>query len=128
MLKSQGLILGPKKYLQYYQGGDKVPSTIVGTVAGMLLGSEFSDPYKPMVGFGELGEGYKVSARCSRILVLKGIDMAESMTAAAQSVGGSGGGHSVACGAYIPGDKLNKFIETFENNLILKQKELEAAK
>jgi len=126
-IEGVGMHLGPKNFVQYYNGEDKVPSTIVGTVAGMLLGSELTDPYKPLVGFGHQGEGYKVSARCSRILVLQGIDMAESMTPAAEAVGGSGGGHNVACGAYIPDNKLDKFIELFEKNLLEARKKDKAA-
>jgi RecJ-like exonuclease len=35
----------------------------------------------------------------------------------ASKVGGSGGGHSTACGAYIPWDKEEKFLEMFNESL-----------
>jgi single-stranded-DNA-specific exonuclease len=35
----------------------------------------------------------------------------------ASLVGGTGGGHSMACGAYIPIEKQDEFIELFNNKL-----------
>ena len=35
----------------------------------------------------------------------------------ATKVGGSGGGHAMACGAYIPINKKDDFIEQFNNEL-----------
>jgi RecJ-like exonuclease len=34
-----------------------------------------------------------------------------------QSLGGNGGGHSVACGAYIPHDKKDEFLNLFNQKL-----------
>ena len=35
----------------------------------------------------------------------------------ANEVGGTGGGHAMACGAYIPIDKKQEFIEMFNEKL-----------
>ena len=39
------------------------------------------------------------------------------MRQVAGDVGGSGGGHAMACGAYMPIDKKSEFIEQFNNKL-----------
>ena len=34
-----------------------------------------------------------------------------------EKCGGSGGGHSVACGAYIPEENMGKFIDLLNNSV-----------
>lgn len=100
-----------RKGLQYFDARGEVKDTLVGTIAGMLLGSELTDPYKPLIGLADAPTGdVKVSARCSRLLVLNGINMATIIKEVAASVGGVGGGHAVACGAYVPPAKLDVFL------------------
>lgn len=113
-----GTKVGPKGYAQYFDAGKEIGTSIIGTIAGMSLGNENLDPYKPMLGFGRANGGVKVSARCSRILVLQGIDMAGAIRNAAESMGGIGGGHSCACGAFIPGDNIEGFVERFEKGMM----------
>jgi RecJ-like exonuclease len=117
-VEEKGVSAGPENYLQYFDGRFEIDPKIVGTVAGMVLGSEETDPYKPMVGLASTGGGVKVSARCSRILVLQKINMAAAMRKAAESVGGIGGGHTVACGAFIPEAGVDRFITEFEKGLL----------
>lgn len=103
--------------LQYFQGNG-IKSEVVGTIAGMVL--SYGDWRKPMIGFTRINnenEGLKVSLRCSRLLAFDGIHFGHMISQVAAKVGGSGGGHSVACGAYIPGDKQDKFLELFNEQL-----------
>jgi len=120
VVEESGTVVGPKKHVQWFNAGDEISAKIVGTIAGMTLGSEGTDPYKPMIGMASTEIGTKVSARCSRLLVLKGIDMASALRIAAEKVGGNGGGHMVACGGTIPEGKEEKFIEGFEVELLKK--------
>jgi len=103
--------------IQYFDG-DGIRSQIVGTVAGMIL--SYGDWRKPMIGFTQVSEeddNLKVSLRCSRLLSYDGIHFGNIIRKVSKSVGGSGGGHSVACGAYIPLNKKEEFLSIFNNQL-----------
>jgi len=102
---------------QYFDG-DGIKSQVVGTIAGMIL--SYGDWRKPMIGFTKVSdkdENLKVSLRCSRLLAYDGIHFGNIIRKISKSVGGSGGGHSVACGAYIPLNKKEDFLMRFDNAL-----------
>lgn len=101
--------------LQYIDEMDMAPN-IVGTVTGMVLGS--GNWKKPILGFGQTDEeNLKISLRCSKLLSYDGVHFGKIIREVSQEFGGNGGGHSMACGAYIPIDKKEEFIETFNNRL-----------
>ena len=101
--------------LQYFDG-DGIKPEIVGTVTGMILG--YCNWKKPIIGFTQTdSEGYKISLRCSRLLSYDGIHFGNIIREVSTEVGGTGGGHAMACGAYIPIDKKNEFIQLFNNRL-----------
>lgn len=97
--------------LQYFHAPG-VNTAVVGTVAGMLLG--YGDWRRPMIGLGETADGLKVSLRCSRLLAFDGIHFGSIMRRVAEKVGGSGGGHATACGAYIPSEREREFLELLD--------------
>lgn len=101
--------------LQYFNGGD-IKSEIIGTITGMILG--YCNWKKPIIGFTSTENGLKVSLRCSKLLSYDGIHFGNIIREVAQEVGGVGGGHAMACGAYIPHDKKDEFIEKFNKKLI----------
>lgn len=101
--------------LQYFDG-DGIKPEIVGTIAGMILG--YCNWKKPVIGFTQTdSDGLKVSLRCSRLLSYDGIHFGNMIREIASQVGGSGGGHSMACGAYIPIEKKSEFLELFNDKL-----------
>lgn len=101
--------------LQYFDGKDMAPN-IVGTVTGMILGN--GNWKKPIIGFGEGDDDtLKVSLRCSKLLSYDGVHFGKIIREVSQEFGGSGGGHSMACGAYIPADKKDEFLQSFDNRL-----------
>ena len=101
--------------LQYFDGTGIKPK-IVGTITGMILG--YCNWKKPVIGFTQTDEkGLKISLRCSRLLSYDGIHFGNIIRKISAEVGGSGGGHSMACGAYIPIKKKEEFIERFNNEL-----------
>jgi RecJ-like exonuclease len=105
------------KNLQYFQGNG-IKSEVIGTIAGMIL--SYGDWRKPMIGFtttNDESDGLKVSLRCSRLLAFDGIHFGHIISKVAAKVGGSGGGHSMACGAYIPGGKQDQFLKLFDETL-----------
>ncbi|MEM3237970.1 MAG: DHH family phosphoesterase [Thermoplasmata archaeon] len=58
-----------------------------------------------------------VSARATKLLIDRGIDLGLSMSNAAKEVGGFGGGHKIAAGATIPKGKENEFLKLLDENL-----------
>ena len=109
--------ISPMKNLQYFNGNG-IKSEVIGTIAGMIL--SYGDWRKPMIGFtrtNDENDGLKVSLRCSRLLAFDGIHFGHLINKVAGKVGGSGGGHSVACGAYIPGEKQKEFLKLFNESL-----------
>ena len=101
--------------LQYFDGTGIKPE-IVGTVTGMILG--YCNWKKPVIGFSQTDdEGLKVSLRCSRLLSYDGIHFGNIIREISREVGGTGGGHAMACGAYIPVENKCQFIELFNEKL-----------
>lgn len=117
-IRKNGLEKGPEGYLQYFDATGSLKETFVGTVAGLTLGNEGCDPYKPIAGIVRTNGVAKVSARCSKLLFLSGIDLARAIRQAARSVGGEGGGHAVACGAQVEEDQVPVFVQAFEHELL----------
>lgn len=105
--------------LQYFNA-DGIRANVVGTIAGMLLNNY--DWQKPIIGYTHVDSDesmYKVSLRCSKLLSYDGIHFGHIVSDIAAKCGGSGGGHSVACGAYIPEDNMDQFINLLNNSINL---------
>jgi len=106
-----------KENIQYFDGFG-IKTNIVGTIAGMILSQ--GNWRKPMIGFTQIDEenqNLKISLRCSKLLAYDGIHFGNIIRKIAKSVGGNGGGHSVACGAYIPSDKKDEFFNNLNQQL-----------
>ena len=106
--------------IQFFDSGDEIEETIVGTVAGMLLNSNGSDRSAPMVAFADSTEysetpKTKASARGTQELVSMGMDLSFAMRSAAEKVGGVGGGHNIAAGATIPSEKKEEFLGVLDD-------------
>ncbi|MDH3365293.1 MAG: DHH family phosphoesterase [Thermoplasmata archaeon] len=107
------------RHIQYFDSEDEIEETIVGTVAGMLLGSNDVDRTAPMIAFAESVEPsdiqmVKVSSRGTQELISKGMDLSVAMRDIAERVGGVGGGHNIAAGATIPSDRRLEFLELLD--------------
>jgi len=105
--------------IQYFDAGADIEETIVGTVAGMLLGEAGSDRSAPMVAFADSDEysdepKAKASARGTQDLISRGMDLSAAMRKAAESVGGVGGGHNIAAGATIPASRKSDFLDELD--------------
>jgi single-stranded-DNA-specific exonuclease len=115
--KGNGIIR--MRNIQFFDAGDEIEDTIVGTVAGMLLGGEGADRSVPMVAFAESTEysdepNLKASARGTQDLVSKGMDLSVAIRSAAEKVGGVGGGHNIAAGATIPMSRKDDFLDALD--------------
>lgn len=108
-------LIRERRYIQYFDSGPEIRETVVGIVAGMLLNSGDVRRNLPIIAFADSDDGVKVSARTNRELTDKGLNLAEIMKKASESVGGYGGGHNVAAGATIPYDKKEAFLDIVED-------------
>jgi single-stranded-DNA-specific exonuclease len=85
-----------------------VDAISTGNLASTVV--RYLHPELPFICVNESEGVLKVSARGTRELVSKGLDLAFAIREAAGAVGGSGGGHSVASGASIPFGNEKEFL------------------
>src|SRR3989440_10685767 len=97
--------------IQYFHAADTIRDTVVGIAASMALNRENASKDLPIFAFAQASDGIKVSARTTRELVARGLNLAEVMKVASGAVGGQGGGHHAAAGATIPPGTESKFLE-----------------
>lgn len=99
-------------HFQYIHVGDRYPDTIVGIGAGMALSR--LNRQKPILIMCTLPEDpmiTKVSMRTNEQVVSRGVDLQQALTDAAALVGGAGGGHKIAAGAFIPSGREKEFMD-----------------
>jgi len=82
---------------------------IASTVTGFLY------PDQPCIVLNNSDGKIKISARGTKYLIARGLDLAEVLRIASESVGGRGGGHSIASGAAIPKGAADAFISTADS-------------
>ncbi|HKW43890.1 MAG TPA: DHH family phosphoesterase [Thermoplasmata archaeon] len=97
--------------IQYFHAADKIRDTVVGIAASIALNQDGAANDLPIIAFAKADDGIKVSARTTRDLVAKGLDLAAIMQEASKAVGGHGGGHHAAAGATIPPGTEKEFLE-----------------
>jgi RecJ-like exonuclease len=103
------------------RAGDKIDDTVIGVVSGILLGQGLLKATKPIMATAlSEDDQVKVSARGTEELATAGLHMGKVMQEAAEALGGGGGGHDVAAGAYISVDKEEAFIAKV-NSLVLER-------
>ena len=106
--------------IQYFHAADKIRDTVVGIAASIALNQEGTAKDLPIIAFAHAEDGIKVSARSTRDLVARGLDLAAIMQKAGQDVGGFGGGHHGAAGATIPPGTEERFLE-IANRMVREQ-------
>ncbi|WP_292467492.1 DHH family phosphoesterase [Methanolobus sp.] len=89
-----------------YLIGEDMEST--GMIASTFV--RYVNPEMPFIAVNQVEGLVKVSARGTRALVEKGLDLSFALREAAKLVGGEGGGHNVASGASIPPGTAEQFI------------------
>lgn len=101
------------EYLCYFIGENILSA---GEIASSI--SRYCFCSKSIICFNITNSNIKVSGRCTMKLVSSGVDLSLAFNEAAQLVGGTGGGHSIASGGIIPLGTIDKFVNRV--NLILK--------
>ncbi|HEY6238531.1 MAG TPA: DHHA1 domain-containing protein, partial [Thermoplasmata archaeon] len=92
--------------IQWFESGE---TTLAGTQAGLAM-SYLLDARRPTFVVSASGDQLKISGRGTLWLVGQGLDLALVCRAAAEKVGGEGGGHRVAAGASIPSKDRATFL------------------
>ena len=94
----------------YYDFGDNLQNNITGTVATRIITHQKVPPSSIILVMANLGSSKKISARISLALSER-VDLSLLFRQAANSLGGSGGGHRNAAGAIVPIGKEREFVE-----------------
>ena len=106
--------------IQTFHAKDRVPDTIVGSIAGMALNARILDWSKPVIAFVYSRDGrVKVSGRTTRRIVEAGADLGKAMKEASAEIGSGseGGGHNIAAGATIPRGQEDPFLKIIQRIL-----------
>jgi single-stranded DNA-specific DHH superfamily exonuclease len=110
----KNLALDIRKSVEKISKGESI--WYINTVEALSTGSlattvvRYLHPELPFICVNESEGVLKVSARGTRELVSKGLDLAFALREAAGAVGGNGGGHNVASGASIPMGSTEEFL------------------
>ncbi|MEA3189530.1 MAG: single-stranded-DNA-specific exonuclease [Thermoplasmata archaeon] len=104
--------------LQWVDVEDRVRDTVLGIVCGMALGGDMGlRQDRPIVGFAWTPDGRtKVSTRLPALAEAR-FDLAPAVRAAAEAVGGQGGGHRGAAGATIGRGDRDRFLAELDRLL-----------
>ncbi len=98
--------LSSMDHIQFFDNMEKGFTGILCGIAMQFIG----DPNKPTIGIGSVDETAKASSRANWTLLDRGLDLSVAMRKAAESVGGSGGGHKIASGGSFPRDQESAFL------------------
>jgi RecJ-like exonuclease len=97
------------------------PDTIVGIGAGMALSKlDTTKPIMVLCTVSDEPDLVKISMRTYEKVLRRGVDLQAALVVAAIEFGGTGGGHNIAAGAYIPKGCEDDFIKRV-NELITDQ-------
>jgi RecJ-like exonuclease len=99
-----------KANIQYFYSDN---AQMAGAFAALVMNFLFPGKY-PTISLAREGQSMKVSARGTRPLVAKGLDLAKASRAAASKQGGDGGGHSIASGATVPLGSEMAFLDALD--------------
>ncbi len=98
--------LSSMEHIQFF---DNMEKGFTGVLCGIAM-QFIADPNKPTIGIGSVDETAKASSRANWTLLENGLDLSVAMKKAAESVGGSGGGHKIASGGSFPRDQESAFL------------------
>ncbi len=105
-----------KSHIQFFYTDVK---ELAGVQAGLSM-NYLLNQNMPTLALCVENEKTSISARGTRYLVRKGLNLAGVCRSAAEVVGGSGGGHDIAAGATIPKGKEEAFLEE-ANTIVARQ-------
>lgn len=105
--------------IEAFDGEDRISELTVGVICTILIDNpEYDDSpafnnKKVIVGYAYSDQNnYKISARCTEDLIIKGVDLSQAIRKTSTDLGlkVKGGGHPPAAGAFIPKELIQKFL------------------
>jgi single-stranded DNA-specific DHH superfamily exonuclease len=102
LLKEQNKVMANIRYL-------KMENMEAGSVVSGL-GIRYLYTDMPLITLNHKDDMVKISARGTKPLISRGLDLSVAMRKAAEAVGGAGGGHTIASGASIPPGAEERFL------------------
>jgi RecJ-like exonuclease len=110
MLELEGKGITRKNNIQYFYSDN---AQMAGAFAALVMNYLFPGKL-PTISLAREGQSMKISARGTRPLVAKGLDLAKACRLAASRNGGDGGGHSIASGASVPLGSEMAFLDALD--------------
>jgi single-stranded-DNA-specific exonuclease len=110
MLELEAKGMTRKANIQYFYSDN---AQMAGAFAALVMNYLFPGKL-PTISLAREGQSIKVSARGTRPLVAKGLDLAKACRLAASRSGGDGGGHSIASGATVPLGSEMAFLDALD--------------
>jgi RecJ-like exonuclease len=98
--------------LYVVRGEGFIDENLIGAIASIISTSNILSRDKPVIITSKSKDGFiKISARASKNLVGKGIQLGELLSSFSEKFSGLGGGHDVAAGAQIPKENIEIFLK-----------------
>jgi len=96
--------------IQYFYVGE---DSIAGSASGILMNYAL-DRNKPVIAMHDSNGELHISARGTRALISKGVNLGTALKLCGEGNGGSGGGHDIAAGATIPKENVKNFLNCLD--------------
>lgn len=107
-----------KKSLIWFYGEDKIDENQLATICTTLVNK---NKEMVLIGYADSdNDMFKVSARCSKILLEKGVNLNEAIrdVTTKLNLADKGGGHPPASGAKIPKINIEQFLDLLDQKII----------
>ena len=101
--------------IQYLYSEDKVLKSVMGTIAGLSLGTQLLNPDLPLLTLARMHNDIKISGRTTREVVDSGVNLGIALRDIATNFSGNGGGHDIAAGAMIPYKDKDQFLHLIDD-------------
>ena len=92
---------------------DSTETGFTGILCGIIM-RYIGDPSKPTIGLNTADDRIKISGRATYKQLDRGVDLAVALRDATKTVGGEGGGHSIASGGSIPLGTADEFLSNLD--------------
>ena len=101
------------KQMENFQYFDSSETGFTGVLCGIMM-NYVSDPSKPTIGMNTAEDKIKLSGRATYKQLDRGVDLAVALRESTKTVGGEGGGHSIASGGSIPLGTSEEFLKNID--------------
>ncbi len=90
--------------------------SMAGSVSGILSSYVFNKK-RPVIALHVKNSEVRVSARTTRYMVSRGVNLGVVLKNCSDMAGGFGGGHNIAAGANIPQTNVKQFLQCVDENI-----------